>query len=85
VCFSIGVNTKKSEIQLDKLQITGNTIIVMKRAKTYNLTFTVNSDGSTTVGDAYVLRKYNQYRRELMPLSKTQRKTALKSLASEVV
>lgn len=56
----------------------------MKRPKTYNVTFTVNTDGSATVGDAFVLRKYNQYRRELMPLTKRQRAAALKTL-TEVV
>ena len=54
----------------------------MKRPKTYNLTFTVNSDGSTTVGEAFVLRKYNQYRREFQPLTKSQRNAALKNLVS---
>lgn len=56
----------------------------MKRPKTYNVTFTVNTDGSATVGDAFVLRKYNQHRRELMPLTKRQRAVALKTL-TEVV
>ena len=57
----------------------------MKRPKTYNLTFTVNADGSTTVGDAFVLRKYNQYRQELKPLTKKQRANALKTLAAQTV
>lgn len=52
----------------------------MKRPKTYNVTFTVNTDGSTTIGDAFVVRKYNQYRRELAPLNKQQTKTAVRSL-----
>ncbi len=56
----------------------------MKRPKTYNVTFTVNTDGSTTVGDAFVLRKYNQHRRDLMPLNKRQAKTAVRSLAESV-
>jgi len=56
----------------------------MKRPKTYNVTFTVNTDGSTSVGDAFVLRKYNQHRRELMPLNKRQTQTAVRSLAEAV-
>jgi len=74
--------TKKVQILFDKFQITHYNYFVMKRPKTYNLTFTVNSDGSTTVGEAFVLRKYNQYRREFQPLTKSQRNAALKNLVS---
>ena len=62
----------------------GRILTCMKRPKTYNVTFTVNTDGSTTVGDAFVLRKYNQHRRDLMPLNKRQAKTAVRSLAESV-
>ena len=53
----------------------------MKRPKTYNITFTVNTDGSATVGEAFVMRKYNQHRSEMSKINKRQAKTAVRSLA----
>lgn len=70
----------KSEIFIDKYPY-GDILNCMKRPKTYNITFTVNTDGSATVGEAFVMRKYNQHRSEMSKLNKRQAKTAVRSLA----